>query len=119
MSNNLTDELFLSEPDEFSIAKIDETIARSKKVVEESLALSNIDKNPFFRRSPFKGDSYNQVNDSDDYKEKSFFDKDEENETRIKVLNPVSQNYQNHLFQKQKKLKELETRDFARTKEIA
>ena len=40
MSIKQSDDLLLTEQESFSIAKIDETIARSKRIVQESLAMS-------------------------------------------------------------------------------
>ena len=63
--SNLTEDLLFEDSDSFSIAKIDETIARSKRIVQESLAItkrSHQKPKAFHKESSF--DTNLSINDS-------------------------------------------------------
>ncbi|OMJ90580.1 hypothetical protein SteCoe_6970 [Stentor coeruleus] len=118
------DELFLVDDDSFSIAKIDETIARSKRIVQESLAISkNLNeksKNPREKLSKanFEVDSSAQE-DSDYSVRHSSLTNEQESKNRIKNPFLTKEKYKKSFEETQILLRELEAQENIRNNEIS
>ena len=127
MSYIPVDELLHTEQEHFSIAKIDETIARSKRIVQESLALSkNTNQNSILERK-YSPNTSNDIDESlrldlSQFKNNKgiplYFGKELEQEDRIQNFDFLKENMEISLSENSKYLNNLESQSFSRNKEI-
>ncbi|OMJ84544.1 hypothetical protein SteCoe_14353 [Stentor coeruleus] len=124
MSINPPDELFLVDDDSFSIAKIDETIARSKRIVQESLAISKSlnEKSKNLRKASSKinYEVDSSAHEDSDYSARhSSFANEYESENRIKNTCFAKEKFKKSFEESQILLKELEAQEKIRNNEIS
>lgn len=115
--SNLTEDLLFEDSDSFSIAKIDETIARSKRIVQESLAItkrSNTKPKAFHKDSSF--DTNLSINDSINLNLNPSPKKNPFSDNALK--NSQEKNFKKVLSDNMTLLKDLEAEDSIRQKEM-
>jgi hypothetical protein len=126
MSFSPLDELVYSGNNQFSIVKIDETIARSKRIVQESLAISN---NTYQKLNNSKEQDYNsyEIDDSlildfevlkKNQDTSMFIDNTFEKETSLQNFKNLQNMFEINLAERQKRLQQLVINDEHRIKQI-